>query len=240
MLSAIVTGGSGDIGRAICTSLAEHGYAVAVCYNTDSENAETTASLIAERGGVASAVHCDVTDEQQIKDAVKAAASLGDLRVVVNCSGISLFSQIQDTTAADLERVFAVNSTGTYMMCREAVRYMIPLGCGRIINISSMWGVSGGSCESAYSASKASVIGLTKALAKELGPSGITVNCIAPGVIDTKMNARLSEDDLQVLRDETPVCRIGTPDDVAQAVTFFAEAPFVTGQILSVDGGFTL
>ena len=240
MRSAIVTGGSGGIGSAICRKLCEDGHYVAVCYNTDRDGAEELVSSLRAGGYSAQAVACDVRNEAQISEAVRTTASLGDLSVAVNCAGTALFSQIQDTSAEDLEEIFSVNSTGAFLVCREAARYMIPAHFGRIINISSMWGVSGASCESAYSASKAAVIGLTKALAKELGPSGITVNCVAPGLIDTKMNSRLSRSDIDALTADTPLGRVGTPENVAEAVLFFCRASFVTGQVLCVDGGFTL
>jgi 3-oxoacyl-[acyl-carrier protein] reductase len=240
MRTAIVTGGSGGIGSAVCRALCAEGYGVAVCYNSGREAAENLISSLVSEGLTAWAVPCDVTDEEQVISAVEETSSKGDLTVAVNCSGVARIAQIQDMSLLELEEIFSVNSSGTYLVCREAAKHMIPLGYGRIINISSMWGVAGASCETAYSASKAAVIGLTKALAKELGPSGITVNCVAPGVIDTKMNSMLSEEDVQDLCDQTPVGRIGKPDDVAQAVIYFCNAPFVTGQVLSVDGGFTL
>lgn len=240
MLTAIVTGGSGGIGSAICRALCEEGYHVIVCYNSGRESAEKLVTDLTSAGHSAEAVRCDVRNESDIISAVGDAASSGTLAVAVNCAGTALFSQVQDTSAAELSDIFSVNSTGTFLMCREASKKMIPNHFGRIINISSMWGISGASCESAYSASKASVIGLTKALAKELGPSGITVNCVAPGLIDTPMNSRLSESDIASLVDDTPVGRIGTPEDIASAVLFFCNAPFVTGQTLCVDGGMTL
>ena len=240
MRTAIVTGGSGGIGSAVCRALCAEGYGVAVGYNSGREAAEDLAGSLVSEGFTAWAVPCDVTDEEQVVSAVEEASSKGDLAVAVNCSGIARIAQIQDMSLLELEEIFSVNSSGTYLVCREAAKHMIPLRYGRIINISSMWGVAGGSCETAYSASKAAVIGLTKALAKELGPSGITVNCIAPGLIDTRMNSILSEEDIRDLCDQTPVGRIGKPDDVAQAVIYFCNAPFVTGQVLSVDGGFTL
>lgn len=240
MRSAVVTGGSGEIGSAICRKLCENGYSVAVCYNNDRSGAEELVRILTEEGHSAQAVRCDVRDEAQIISAVEKAASMGELSVAVNCAGTALFSQIQDTSSEALEEIFRVNSLGAYLVCREASRYMISGHYGRIVNVSSMWGVSGGSCESAYSASKSSLTGLTMALAKELGPSGITVNCVAPGLIDTKMNSRLSADDIKALVADTPVGRIGTAEDVADAVVFFCGASFVTGQVLCVDGGFTL
>ena len=240
MLSAIVTGGSGGIGSSICKALCAEGYAVAVCYNEGKETAEELAAALRSAGYTAEAVHCDVRSEEQVVSAVEKASSLGDLAVTVNCAGAALFSQIQDTSALEIENIFDINSTGTILMCRESAKRMISGHFGRIINISSMWGISGASCESVYSASKASVIGLTRSLAKELGPSGITVNCIAPGLIDTKMNAGLTKEAVDALVADTPVERIGSPDDIASAVLFFCSAPFVTGQTLCVDGGLTL
>lgn len=240
MHSAIVTGGSGGIGSAICRALCKEGYHVIVCYNTERERAEELVTDMRSHGLSAEAVRCDVRSETDVVSAVEKAAAAGPLCVAVNCAGSALFSQIQDTSAEELNDIFAVNSLGTFLLSREAAKKMIPNHSGRIINISSMWGLAGASCESAYSASKASVIGLTKALAKELGPSGITVNCIAPGLIDTAMNSRLSEEDIRSLVEETPVGRIGTPEDIASAVLFFCDASFITGQTLCVDGGMTL
>ncbi len=240
MRSAIVTGGSGEIGSAICRKLCESGYSVAVCYNTDKAGAEELVRVLTSEGYTAEAVACDVRDECQIISAVEKAASMGELSVAVNCAGISLFAQIQDTSSDALQDIFSVNSIGAYLVCREAAKHMIPLHSGRIVSVSSMWGVSGGSCESAYSASKSALAGMTKALAKELGPSGITVNCVAPGLIDTKMNSRLSPADISALIEDTPAGRIGTAEDVADAVMFFCDSPFITGQVLCVDGGFTL
>lgn len=240
MRTAIVTGGSGGIGSAICRSLCAEGYNVAVCYNSGMDAAEDLVRSLRSEGYHAWAVPCDVTDEEQVVAAVDEVSAAGELAVAVNCSGVSHIAQIQDMSLLELEEIFSVNSSGTYLICREAAKHMIPNGFGRIVNISSMWGVTGGSCETAYSASKAAVIGLTKALAKELGPSGITVNCVAPGVINTRMNSVFSEEVMQDLSDQTPLERIGTPEDVAEAVVYFCKASFVTGQVLCVDGGFSL
>ncbi|MBQ9960030.1 MAG: SDR family oxidoreductase, partial [Oscillospiraceae bacterium] len=186
------------------------------------------------------AVQCDVRDEQQVQSAIAFAEAQGELAVVVNSAGISHFAQIQDESAAEMDEVFAVNTRGTMLVCREAARGMVARHAGSMINISSMWGVVGASCEAVYSASKAAIIGFTKALAKELAASGITVNCIAPGVIDTDMNRQLGEQLLAELAADTPLGRIGRAEEVAQAALYFAKAPFVTGQVLSVDGGFSL
>ena len=187
------------------------------------------------------AVQADFSDCNSVEQMFKQINnSFKHIDVLVNNAGVSQQKLFTDTTLADYDFVFGVNTLGTVNCCRVALPAMIRKKSGRIINVSSMWGVSGASCEVLYSASKAAVIGFTKALAKEVGPSGVTVNCIAPGVINTKMNKNLSEDDMAALSDETPLCRIGEPEEVAHAVVFLASdnASFITGQILGVDGGF--
>ena len=237
---AFVTGGSQGIGAAICTLLSQHGYHTVICYKEHKDEAETLAEQIRSFGGAATPYRCDVTSEEDIIQAVSFAESLGVLDLVVNCAGINGSGQVQDITAEQWHRVFSTNTRGTAFVCREASKGMISRHSGKIINISSMWGIYGASCESVYSASKAAIIGFTKSLAKELGPSGITVNCVAPGVIDTAMNQCYSPEEMQALADATPLGRIGAPEDVAHAVLFLSEASFVTGQVLTIDGGFTL
>lgn len=237
---AFVTGGSQGIGAAVCSLLARKGYITVIGYKEHRESAEDLAESLASGGFSAQAFRCDVTLEEDIVRAVAFAESLGDLEVVVNCAGINGSGQIQDLTAEQWHLVFSTNTRGTALVCREASKGMIRRHRGRIINISSIWGLYGASCESVYSASKAAVIGLTKSLAKELGPSGITVNCVAPGVIDTAMNACYSAEEIRALADATPLGRIGRPEEIADAVLYLCEASFVTGQVLTVDGGFTL
>ena len=164
----------------------------------------------------------------------------GSADILINNAGIAQQKLFTDITDDDFTRMFDINVRGVFNCCRAALPYMIHKKHGRIINISSMWGVCGASCEVHYSASKAAVIGMTKALAKEVGPSGITVNCIAPGLIDTPMNANLSKETINELCEETPVGRIGTPEDIANAALFLASdsSSFITGQVLGVDGGF--
>ena len=157
---------------------------------------------------------------------------------MVNNAGVALQKLITDTTDDDWQNILSTNLSGVFYGCRAAAKVMVAKKQGSIVNVSSIWGVSGASMEVAYSATKAGIIGLTKALAKELGPSNIRVNCIAPGVIDTEMNHNLSPADLAALADETPLCRIGTPDEVAKSIYFLAnDADFVTGQVLGTDGG---
>lgn len=238
---ALVTGASGGIGRAIALDFGERGYDVALHYNTHPGPALETARLINERGGRAAAFQADLTDEAQAEQLfTDCELALGPVSVLVNNAGISWQGLFTDMTLQDWQRVMDANLTSMFLCCRRALGPMISRKAGCIINISSMWGQQGASCEAAYSASKAAVIGLTQALAREEGPSGIRVNCIAPGVIDTPMNAHLSPADMAALREDTPLMRIGTPEDVAHAAVFLAENGFVTGQTIGVNGGFIL
>ena len=237
---AVVTGASKGIGAAVAEGLARLGYLTVICYNTHREQAEALANRLCAEGLSAETHHCDVREEQDIISLIADAEALGELEVVVNNAGVEGNSMLQDITPVLWHSVFSANARGTALVCREASKGMIHRKRGRIINISSIWGTKGASCESVYAASKAAVIGFTLSLAKELGPSGITVNCVAPGVIDTDMNAHYTPEEMASLADETPLGRIGTPEDVAQAVCYLAQASFVTGQVLTVDGGFTL
>lgn len=234
--TVLVTGASGGIGGACAQLLADEGYNVALHYNKNAVPAKHLADKI---GGFC--VGADLRDEAQVKEMFKKIeAKFGGVDILVNNAGIARQQLFTDSTAQDYDEIFGANILSAVNCSREALRGMIRNHSGRIINISSMWGICGASCEVLYSASKSALIGFTKALAKEVGPSGITVNCIAPGVIDTKMNANLSAEDIASLADETPLCRIGTPEEVAKAVLFFASdsSAFITGQVLGVDGGF--
>lgn len=234
MRTAVVTGASRGIGAACARALAGSGYRVIVNYN---RSRDLAVELAAEING--KAVCADVSDDKQARELVEAA---GAIDVLVCCAGISLIKLFQDTTAEDWRHIFSVNVEGTVNVCRAAVPGMIRRRSGSIITVSSMWGQTGGSCEVAYSASKAAVIGMTKALAKELGPSGIRVNCIAPGVIDTDMNRELSRETLDELCEETPLCSIGAPEDIAAVAVFLASdaSRFITGQVLGVNGGLVI
>ncbi len=226
---ALVTGGTRGIGLAVSLAFAGLGFDVFAAYSADEESAEK-----AREQGI-NAVRADVSDEGAVKALF---ARMGTPDVLVNNAGVALFRQIQDTTAAEWDRLFAVNVRGAFLCAREAAKGMISRKSGLIVNISSVWGEEGGSCESAYSASKAALIGFTKALAKELGPSGIRVNCVSPGVIDTRMNARLSPEEMRALCDEIPLGRTGTGGEVAKAVVALYENGYITGADIPVTGGF--
>lgn len=243
MKTALVTGASRGIGRAIAVKLAQDGYFIAVNYKENTAAAEETLSIIRAQGGNGSLYRADISDGKAVSEMLeKITTETGGAEIVVNNAGIAEQIMFCDITEEKWDRMFNVDVKGAYLVTQAALPFMIHQKYGRVINISSMWGVSGGSCEVHYSAAKAALIGMTKALAKELGPSGITVNCIAPGVITTEMNSHLDGETLDLLRDEAPVMRLGTPEDVAEAVSYFAsqKAGFVTGQVLSVDGGITL
>lgn len=235
MRTALITGASRGIGAACARRLAAEGVRVAVNYCRSRAQAE---ALAAELGGLA--VQADVSDPEQTEHMVDTVLEkFCQLDILICSAGISYVGLLSEMKDADWRRIFAVNVDGVFHACRAVLPHFVHRKAGRIVTVSSMWGQVGASCEAAYSASKAAVIGLTKALAKELGPSGIAVNCVAPGVIDTEMNACLAPQDLQALRDETPLGEIGTPEQVAESVAFLASerAGFLTGQVLGVNGG---
>lgn len=237
--TVLVTGASGGIGRAIALAFGERGCNVALHYNSNRAAALEAAELIVARGGSAEVFGADLTVEAQVEGLFTGCENaFGPVTVLVNNAGISWQGLFTDMTLSDWQRVMDVNLLSVFLCCRRALPPMIRRKAGCIINISSIWGRQGAACEAAYSASKAGIIGLTQALAREEGPSGIRVNCIAPGVIDTPMNGHLSPEDMAALREETPLMRIGTPEDVARAAVFLWENGFVTGQTLGVDGGF--
>ncbi|MBQ3100699.1 MAG: 3-oxoacyl-ACP reductase FabG [Clostridia bacterium] len=238
MKKVIVTGGSRGIGAACVEYFAERGHRVAFIYKSSDERAK---ELSARTG--AFAVKGDVADPESATNAMKTALeTLGGVDILVNNAGVSQFRLFDEITEEDWHTVIETNLGGAYRCARIACPYMIRQKNGSIINISSMWGITGASTEVHYSASKAGLIGMTKALAKELGPSGIRVNCVAPGAIATEMNASLDGESIAVICDETPLGRMGRAEEVASCVYFLSsdEASFVTGQILSADGGYAI
>lgn len=239
MKTALITGGTKGIGKAVAQRFLEAGYEVILNYYHDEEAALATQNEFNELDYCPVLMRADVSDETQVKEMFKEIFRIfGALDVLVNNAGISKVNVIQDTTLSDWEEVMGVNLRGVFLCSREAARSMISSGRGAIVNIASIWGEVGASCEVAYSATKGGVIAFTKALAKELAPSHITVNCISPGVIDTEMNSRLSEDEMEELINQIPLGRLGTGEDVASAVLFAAESTYVTGEVISVGGGF--
>lgn len=240
MQTALITGASRGIGRAVARQLAADGFRVIVNYNSSAKAAESLISELNNTFGIkCTAIRADVSDREQTE---KMFAGAGGVDVLVNNAGIAQQKLFTDITEQDWDTMFAVDVKGVFHCCQCALPYMIHQKRGKIINISSMWGQVGASCEVHYSAAKAAVIGLTKALAKELGPSNIQVNCIASGVIGTEMNAYLDAETVNGLREETPLGVIGKPEDIAAAVSFFAgeKSDFITGQILGVNGGFII
>ncbi len=231
MKSILITGGVRGIGKSIALAFLQKGYRVCVTYSKDEKNAEEMKGIGVE------VFRADVSNEE---DVLSLFQKVGEIDVLVNNAGISLIKQIQDVSYAEYRRLMDVNMGGAFLCAREAAKGMIDRQSGLIVNISSVWGEVGGSCESVYSASKAALLGFTKALAKELGWSKVRVNSISPGVIDTPMNGHFSEEEMRALRDEIPMGRIGKGEDVASAVLFLAENEYVTGIDLPVNGGFSV
>lgn len=242
MAVSLITGGSGGIGREIAYCFARHGYDVAIQYHTAQEEAFSIAAKLRETFQVrAAAIQADLSKAQDVDSLfTETERQFGAPDVLINNAGIAQQRLFTDLTDRQWHEMLDVNLTSAFYTCRRAAAAMIRQKHGAIINVSSIWGVAGGACEVHYSAAKAGMIGLTKALARELGPSGIRVNCVAPGVINTKMNAVHSKAELEALAEETPLCRLGAPYEVAAAVYFLAseDASFITGQTLCVDGGF--
>lgn len=239
--TVLITGASRGIGRATAVVFAKNGFNVAVNYCRSEDKAKDLIDELKGYGVNAAAYRADVSDKSAVTEMFRRAeAELDKISVLVNNAGIAEQALFSDITEEMWDRMFDVNVKGAYNCAQAALPSMIHEKYGRIVNVSSMWGISGASCEVHYSASKAALIGFTKALAKEVGLSGITVNCIAPGVIETDMNAAISEEAMNVLKEDTPLNRIGTPEDAAEAIFFLAsdKAGFITGQVLSVDGGF--
>ncbi len=237
---AVVTGASRGIGAAIACRLGAKGYDLALVCEKNQEALEQVCWRIEADGGSRPLAFCgDVSDPAFVAGFSTAVlAAWGSIDLLVNNAGISYVGLLTDMPLEAWNRVIGVNLTSLYHTAMQFVPGMVRQHSGNIINISSMWGTVGASCEVAYSASKAGVNGFTRALAKELAPSGIRVNAIAPGVIDTDMNAGLAAEEKEALREEIPACRFGTPEDVADAVCAILELDYLTGQVIGVDGGY--
>lgn len=240
---ALITGASRGIGAACARRFARSGYSVAILYRSRADLAEALVNDLRKEGQDAFCLQADVADRAQaFAAAEEILRRYRRIDVLINNAAIAQQKLFTDITEEEWDRMFAVNVKGAFNMTQAALPGMISRRSGSIINISSMWGQVGASCEVHYSASKAALIGMTQALAKEVGPSGVRVNCIAPGVIQTDMNAHLNEETMAALSEETPLMRIGAPDEVARAALFLAGegASFITGQVIGVNGGFII
>lgn len=241
MKIALVAGASGVIGSACARALAQKGYALALQYNDHPKAAQ---SLLKELSILTPVLiqPADISQEKDVSALFTAIAQrLGHIDLLVNCAGVALPQMLlDDVSEKEMDRVYAVNVKGTVLLTKAAIPHLRRKGGGAIIHISSLWGLTGGSCEAVYSASKGAVNAFVKAMAKELAPARIRVNAVAPGLVLSPMNAALSEDDLAAFRENTPLGQLVSPEQVAQAVAYLADAEMVTGQILSVDGGIVI
>lgn len=240
---AVITGASGGIGAATARRLAAEGFRLVLGYCRSREKAETLFRELRAAGGEAVTFRADITRPAEAAALIDhAVAEYGHLDVLINNAGIAQIKLFTDITHEEWRQMFAANVDGVYYCCRAAVPHLVRQHSGAIVNVSSIWGLCGASCETHYSAAKAAVIGFTQALAKELAPSGVTVNCVAPGAIDTEMNAHLSPEERRALEEEIPLGRMGTPEEAAAAIAFLAgeDARYFTGQVLSPNGGIVI
>ena len=241
--TALITGATRGIGNEIAKTFAIDGYNVVINYLNSEETAENLCRQLYEKGYNAMKVKADVSNREEVEMMMKTVQNkFGDIDVLVNNAGIAQQKLFTEISNLDWDRIFDVNVKGVFNCSQMVLPKMIQNKRGKIINISSMWGLTGASCEVHYSASKAAVIGLTKALAKEVGPSNIQVNCVAPGVINTDMNSDLNERDIEAIKEQTPLGMIGSVKDIAETVLFLAsdKANFITGQIISPNGGMVI
>ena len=241
--TVVITGASKGIGAATAILFARKDYNVVLNYNESYQTANLLASSLSRQGYSVMPFKANVTNRLETDLMMKEAKyKFGSIDVLINNAGVSSTGLITDIDDFDVDKIFDVNLKGVYNCCRSVVPYLVEQKAGKIINISSMWGQVGASCEVAYSAAKAGVIGLTKALAKELAPSGITVNSIAPGLIETTMNSNISVEDLDAFVEEIPLGRMGNPDEIAAAALYLSSnaADYITGQVLSINGGYVI
>lgn len=241
MKIALVTGASGIIGGACARMLAKKGYALALQYHRHPEKAQALFKDLSNETPVVMQA-ADISRNTDVSELFRAIETrLGRIDLLVNCAGAALAQKVlTDVTEEEMDRVYAVNVKGAMLLTRAAIPHMLQKGSGSIVHISSMWGLTGGSCEAVYSASKGALNAFVKAMARELAPSRIRVNAVAPGLVPSPMNSALSQTDLDAFRQDTPLGELITPEQVAQAVCYLAEAEMVTGQILSVDGGIVI
>lgn len=242
--TVIVTGGARGIGKQICIDFANEGYNICINYNNSEKEATELKKQLEETNLKCMIYKADVSDSMQVDLMVdKVINTYGSIDVLVNNAGVCKYGVMQDTTCKEFNEVVNTNLLGTFNVTKSVLsKYMINKKSGKIINISSMWGITGGSCEVIYSMTKAGIIGFTKALAKEVGPSNITVNAVAPGVINTDMIKNLTNEDIENLKEEVPLQRIGTPNDISKVITFLAsdKSDYITGQVISVNGGLVI
>lgn len=241
--TAVITGASRAIGAATAELFASSGYHVLINYNRSEKEALNLYNKLIEKGLSVGVFKADVTKRKEVEHMMKyCIQEFGGIDVLINNAGISQQKLFTEITEMDFDEMITGNLKGAFHCSQEALKYMLPRKMGKIINISSIWGMVGASCEVHYSAAKAGLIGMTKALAKELGPSNIQVNCIAPGVIQTDMLSTLNDTDLNSLKEDTPLMKLGVPQDIAECALFLASshANFITGQIISPNGGFVI
>lgn len=241
--TVLITGASRGIGHETARLFAINGYKVAINYNSSEGEALALAKELLDFGFSAMAVKADVSQREQVDHMVDLVnKQFGDIDILVNNAGIAIQQLFTDISELEWNKMFDINVKGMFLCCQRVLPAMIRKQCGKIINISSIWGITGASCEVLYSTTKAAVIGMTKALAKELGPSHIQVNCVAPGVIATEMNSGLDSEAVKELKEQTPLGTIGMPTDIAETIAFLAsdKADFITGQVISPNGGFVI
>ena len=241
--TAVITGASKGIGAATAILFAQKGYNVVLNYNDSFESVNLLARSLSQNGMSVTAIKANVANRLEVELLMKETIyKYGSIDVLVNNAGIAMQGLITDIDEYDVDRIFDIDLKGVYNCCRAVTPIMVEQKSGKIINISSMRGQVGASCEVAYSAAKAGVIGMTKALAKELAPSGITVNAVAPGLIETGMNSNISVEDLNAFVEEIPLGRMGSADEIAEAIFFLASenADYITGQVLGVNGGYVV